>query len=262
MNKQKIITFINEKGGAGKTTTALNFAVGLALKNFKVVILDADPNKNLSLVSKLRTNKELIISPALKETQIKEEDKQGIRSQLNKKNALDFFRSFTPHKEVNYYKNYDYIIIDSPGRVLDVGGKNPEELAASAVSCADLIIIPLNASPLEVIGSNAVIKLIRAVNTAKAKRNKTPSQYLFSINREKTFTRLAKAVRKQIHNLYDIPDKGTAGKVKIFNTVIVERIIYQEAMLKGESVLEYQKFGLANQEINKLVKETLNILKK
>ena len=52
----KIITICNFKGGTGKTTTCHTLGVGLGVKGYKVLLVDADQQRNLSIVSNIETN--------------------------------------------------------------------------------------------------------------------------------------------------------------------------------------------------------------
>lgn len=53
----KILSIINQKGGVGKTTSAQSIAFGLGLKNFKVLVIDLDPQGNLTQTLTLDSEK-------------------------------------------------------------------------------------------------------------------------------------------------------------------------------------------------------------
>ena len=112
-----IISFLNQKGGVGKTTLSINVATCLALKKHRVLLIDADP-QNSSL------------------------DWAATR----KKETLFTVVSITKpiiHKEVaKLIKNYDYIIIDGPPRIYDV--------AKSAIVSSDVVIMPVQPSPYDI----------------------------------------------------------------------------------------------------------------
>ena len=126
-----IISFLNQKGGVGKTTLSINVATALALKKWKILLIDADP-QNSSL------------------------DWATIR----KKDGLFTVVSITKpiiHKEVKkLIKDYDHIIIDGPPRIYDV--------AKSAIVSSDLVIMPVQPSPYDVWAASEVVNLIKEVS--------------------------------------------------------------------------------------------------
>ena len=126
-----VISFLNQKGGVGKTTLSINIATALALKKLKILLIDADP-QNSSL------------------------DWAATR----KKDGIFTVVSITKpiiHKEVKRLKrDYDHIIIDGPPRIYDV--------AKSAIVSSDLVIMPVQPSPYDVWAASEVVNLIKEVS--------------------------------------------------------------------------------------------------
>ena len=126
-----IISFLNQKGGVGKTTLSVNIAVALALKNFKVLLIDADP-QNSSL------------------------DWAATRKADNLFTIVSITKPII-HKEVKKLtKDYDHIIIDGPPRIYDV--------AKSAIVASDLVVMPVQPSPYDIWAANEVVELIKEVS--------------------------------------------------------------------------------------------------
>ena len=126
-----IISFLNQKGGVGKTTLSINVATCLSLKKYKVLLIDADPQGS-SL------------------------DWAAIR----KKESLFTVVSITKpiiHKEISRLtKNYDHIVIDGPPRIYDV--------AKSAIVTSDLVVMPVQPSPYDIWAASEVVNLIKEVS--------------------------------------------------------------------------------------------------
>ncbi len=163
-----IISFLNQKGGVGKTTLSINVATSLALKKHKVLLIDADPqNSSLDWAT------------------------------TRKKETLFTVVSITKpiiHKEVGkLIKNYDFIIIDGPPRIYDV--------AKSAIVSSDVIIMPVQPSPYDIWAAQEVVGLIKEV--AIPLENIRTIKSAFVINRKIVNTAIGRDVNEALGH-YDV----------------------------------------------------------
>lgn len=129
-----IISFLNQKGGVGKTTLAIHVAAALAHDGKRVLLVDADPQHSALDWSEARTENTLL----------------SVIGLPNK----------TLHKEIpNLAKDFDHVVIDGPPRVYDV--------ARSAIMASNLVIIPIQPSPYDVWAAQEIIALVEEATVFK-----------------------------------------------------------------------------------------------
>lgn len=122
----KVISFLNPKGGSGKTTGTINVSTCIA-KNNRVAVVDTDPQQSLANWNKAeKANFDVF-------TATSEKDVYTIRKEL---------------------AGYDYVIIDGAGAL--------SVITAAAVMVSDLVIIPVTPSPLDFSACGAVISVLEA----------------------------------------------------------------------------------------------------
>jgi len=127
-----IISFLNQKGGVGKTTLAIHIADSLSRKDKKVLLVDADPQAS-----------------ALDWAENSENGNRFSVVGLPKKTLRNELR--------NIEADYDYIVVDGPPRV--------HEIAMAAIAASDLIVIPVQPSPFDVWSLKDIVDLVNEVKT-------------------------------------------------------------------------------------------------
>ncbi len=127
-----IISFLNQKGGVGKTTLAIHIADSLSRKDKKVLLIDADPQASALDWAENSENGNRFSVVGL--------PKKTLRSELR-----------------TIETDYDYIIVDGPPRV--------HEIAMAAIAASDLIVIPVQPSPFDVWSLKDIIDLVNEVKT-------------------------------------------------------------------------------------------------
>jgi chromosome partitioning protein len=168
----KIIAIANQKGGVGKTTTAVNLSAGLAASGKKILLLDLDPQANATSGIGVEASSEAcmylpLIGEAMMEDKIQETriknlfivpgdmDLAGVEIELAQEaDYLSRLKSLLV--DLKTKSNFDYVILDTPPSL--------GVLMTSSLAAADEVIIPLQC---EWFGLEGLAKIIHVIERIK-----------------------------------------------------------------------------------------------
>jgi chromosome partitioning protein len=248
-----VISFANQKGGVAKTTTTLNLGVALSEQGLKVLLVDLDPQGNLTMSQGLNPDTiersmfdvlvhrlpiDEVIHHVEVDLAVSSIDLAGaelaLSSMIGRERALE--KALAPVRDT-----YDYVLIDTPPSL--------GLLTINALVASNGVIVPVQCEYLSLRG------LVQLENTlSMIRENLNPSVGIEGILPTMFDSRTLHS-REAVEILQE--DFGEL----VFDTKIRKTVRYAEAPVKGTSVLKYDPTGSAAQAYRDLAKEVLDAAK-
>ena len=245
MSNCKVIALTNQKGGVGKTTTAVNLGVSLVQQGKKVLLIDADAQANLTMALGYNRPDDIPITLSTVMQNIIDDKtldvSQGI---IHHSEGVDLLPSnielsgfevrlinaMSRERVLKTYvnevkKNYDYVLIDC---MPSLG-----MITINALAAADSVIIPTQPHYLSAKGLELLLRSVSMV-----KRQINPKLRIDGILMTMVMprTNISKEITATVKSAY-------GQKIKVFDTEIPHSIRAVEATAEGKSIFAYDKSG-------------------
>ena len=237
----QIVSIINQKGGVGKTTTAINLAAGLSQQGKKILVIDLDPQGNATTglgLSNVENSSDTIygvlngtkeISDVIKKTEFENLDiitSNVDLSGLEVETADDSQRAFILKRKLSAYLNnsrssYDYALIDCPPSL--------SLLTVMALVSSQSLLVPLQTEFFALEGLTQLMKTIERIKVSLNPELEIRGILLTMYDKR---NKLSSQVEKEARDYF---------KDKVYTTVIPRNVRLSEAPSHGMPVLIYDK---------------------
>jgi chromosome partitioning protein len=253
-----IIAITNQKGGVGKTTTALNVSAALSLMGRSTLLVDSDPqgHSTVSCVKNpagietslfdVMTNSQIKLQDVILQSNIPGLDLINAKISMAKLEPMlvgeidGHYRlkdALSPVK-----KQYDFVIIDTPPTL--------GLITINALVASDAILIPIQASYLSLEGTDDLLETIDKIKKVANTRLSIIGVVITLFDKR---TNIAKDVVKRIRSVF-----GTS----VFNTVVSKSVKLEESPAYKESIFTYAPNSVGAGQYKKIAEEIIRRAKK
>lgn len=259
MSKCKVIAMCNQKGGVGKTTVTMNLGIGLARAGKRVLLVDSDPQGNLTTALGWQDTDKLSetladVYDALIDGNILEDhyaalhNHEGVDlipgnillSSVDMKLISTMCRESHLKRFIDMQRNnYDFILIDC----LPTLGV----LVQNALTAADSIIIPTQAQYMSAVGLTQLLGTIEQVRRGLNPNLRIDGILFTMVESRVVGNQEIITMFRQLHNIH------------VLNTVIPKTVRFQDASKNGQSIFLEDKNGKGAHAMEALIQEIMKI---
>ena len=231
----KVVSISNIKGGVGKTTTAAVLSVGLAEKGYKILMVDSDPQTNLSMCFfQEKTDESPSLYHVYSDIKSIEEVKVPVKDKLDliigDFELCNADMQFTKAGRLKILKKairnidgkYDFVIIDTP--------PNLGVLSLNAFLASDYVIVPMTVDSFSLKG----VRLLKETldDVADETEKELPVAGIL-LTRYNSRTNVSKLLEKSLNSVAEL--LGT----KVFESRIRQAVVLQESQIAKENLFSY-----------------------